>query len=92
MENLIGKAEILYEICYISLLFIALAVVNSATYNMVIDLIGTFWWIGIILLSIAVITLVLKVTEAIEKVLSLLELCSLCRPHSISCHLLYKIW
>ena len=70
MGKLLGKAGILYEVCYIVLLLIVLGVVNATAGSMVADLTGMSSWIGVGLLSAGIILLIIKGTEAIEKVLS----------------------
>lgn len=70
MGKLLGKAGILYEICYIVLLLIVLGVVNATAGSMVADLTGLSSWVGVGILSVGIILLIVKGTEAIEKVLS----------------------
>lgn len=70
MGKLLGKAGMLYEICYIVLLLIVLGVVNATAGSMIEALTGLSPWIGIAILSAGIILLVLKGTETIEKVLS----------------------
>ena len=70
MNKLLGKASILYEICYIVLLLIVLGVVNATAGSMIQDLTGLSPWIGIIVLAVGIVLLVVKGTETIEKVLS----------------------
>ena len=70
MGTLLGKAGFLYEICYIVLLLIVLGVVNATAGSMIQDLTGLSPWLGIAVLSVGIILLILKGTEAIEKVLS----------------------
>ena len=70
MGKLLGKCGILYEICYIVLLLIVLGVVNATAGSMVADLTGMSSWIGVGILSVGIILLIIKGTEAIEKVLS----------------------
>ncbi|MEG1683738.1 MAG: hypothetical protein RR295_07900, partial [Oscillospiraceae bacterium] len=70
MGQLLGKAGFLYEICYIVLLLIVLGVVNATAGNMFVSLTGLSSWFGIGILSVGIILLVVKGTEAIEKVLS----------------------
>ena len=69
-HQLLGKAGILYEICYIILMLIVLGVINATASSMFSDLTGLSGWFGIILLSAGIIYLILKGTEMIEKVLS----------------------
>lgn len=70
MGKLLGKAGILYEICYIVLLLIVLGVVNATAGSMFADLTGLSSWFGIAILAVGIVLLVVKGTEAIEKVLS----------------------
>ena len=70
MGKLLGKVGFLYEICYIVLLLIVLGVVNATAGSMVADLVGASQWIGIALLSLGIIILIIKGTQAIENVLS----------------------
>ncbi len=70
MDCLLGKAGVLYEICYIVLLLIVLGVVNATAGSMFQDLTGLSSWFGIAILAAGIILLVIKGTEAIEKVLS----------------------
>ncbi len=70
MGKLLGKAGIVYEICYVVLLLIVLGVINATAGNMLKSLTGLSPWIGIIVLSLGIIALVLKGTKAIEDVLS----------------------
>lgn len=70
MNKLLGKAGILYEICYIILLLIVLGVVTATAGSMVVSLTGSSKWIGIVILSVGIILLVIKGTAAIENVLT----------------------
>ncbi|NCC68905.1 MAG: hypothetical protein EOM14_12065 [Clostridia bacterium] len=70
MKGLLGKAWWLFEICYIVLLLIVLAVVCAAAGIQVNALLGISKWFGIIALAAGVAYLVLKGTAAIEKFLS----------------------
>ena len=70
MGKLLGKAGIVYEICYVVLLLIVLGVINATAGSMLKSLTGLSPWIGIILLSLGIVALVLKGTKAIEDVLS----------------------
>lgn len=70
MGKLLGKAGILYEVCYVILLLIVLGVINATAGSMLNSLTGLNAWIGIFILSVGIILLVLKGTEAIEKALS----------------------
>lgn len=70
MGKLMGRAGILYEICYWVLLFIVLGVINATAGKMLNSLTGLNAWVGVIFLSAGIILLVIKGTEAIEKVLS----------------------
>lgn len=70
MGKVLGKAGVLYEVCYIVLLLIVLGVVNATAGSMVSDLLGISQWFGIILLSVGIILLIIKGTKTIENVLS----------------------
>ncbi|WP_298024994.1 hypothetical protein [uncultured Dysosmobacter sp.] len=70
MRQLLGKAGFLYDICYYIMMLIVLGVVNATAGSMISSLTGLSPWFGIIVLSIGIILLVLRGTEAIEKVLS----------------------
>lgn len=70
MKGLLGKFWWLFEICYIVLLLIVLAVVCAAAGVQVNALLGISKWFGTITLAIGVAYLVLKGTAAIEKFLS----------------------
>ena len=69
-KKLMGKAGVLYEVCYIILMLIVLGVINATASSMFSDLTGITGWVGIIILSAGIIYLILKGTEMIEKVLS----------------------
>lgn len=70
MSELLGKFGILYELCYVVLMLIVLGVVNATGGSMVADLLGVSPWFGIIGLSVGIIILVIKGTEAIEAALT----------------------
>ena len=70
MGKLLGKFSVLYEACYIVLLLIVLGVVNATAGSMTADLTGLSPWVGIGILSVGIVLLIVKGTEAIEKVLS----------------------
>lgn len=70
MTKLLGKANFLYEICYIILLLIVLGVVTATAGSMVTSLTGGSKWIGVAILSLGIIVLVIKGTAAIENVLT----------------------
>ena len=70
MGTLLGKAGFLYEACYIVLLLIVLGVINATAGSMFKSLTGMSAWFGIAILSVGIILLIIKGTEAIEKVLS----------------------
>ena len=70
MGKLLGKAGILYEICYVILMLIVLGVINATAGSMLNSLTGLSPWIGVIILAVGITLLVIKGTEAIEKVLS----------------------
>lgn len=70
MGKLLGKARILYEICYLITMFLVLGVMNATIGSMFTSLTGGSKWFGIAILVIGTFILVIKGTEAIEKVLS----------------------
>lgn len=70
-QKLLGKAWFLYEICYVVLLMIVLAVIASSAGSILNELWGLNYYVGVIGLMIGVGTLVYFGTDAIEKVLSL---------------------
>ena len=70
MHKLLGKAGVLYEICYVILLLIVLGVINATAGSMIQSLTGLTPWLGVIILSAGIVLLVMKGTEAIEKALS----------------------
>jgi uncharacterized membrane protein YkvI len=69
-QALLGKGWILYEICYIVLLLIVLAVVAATAGANAESVLGVSKWYGIIAMALCVSALVLKGTEAIERFLS----------------------
>lgn len=71
MGKLLGKAGFLYEVCYVILMLIVLGVINATAGSMLNSLTGATPWLGVIILSVGMIFLVIKGTEAIEKVLSM---------------------
>lgn len=71
MRRLLGRAGFLYDLCFYTMLFLVLGVVNATAAAMVHALTGLPAWAGVALLSAAVSFLVLRGTEAIEKALSL---------------------
>lgn len=70
MQDLLGPVSIAYEICYIYLLVIIMAVVTSAAGEIVNTLFGWNNWIGIIGMALAIFFLVMSGSALIEKVLS----------------------
>ena len=70
MGRLLGKAGVLYDVCYYVMMLIVLGVVNATAGSMMSSLTGMSTWLGVGIVSVGVILLVLKGTEAIEKVLS----------------------
>lgn len=71
MRRLLGPAGRLYDLCFCAMLLLVLGVVNATAGSMVRALTGAPSWVGIALLSLGVVLLVLKGTEAMEKALSL---------------------
>ena len=71
MRRLLGRAGFLYDLCFYAMLLLVLGVVNATAAAMVHALTGLPPWSGAALLSLGVVLLVLRGTEAIEKALSL---------------------
>lgn len=69
-KELLGKFWFLYEICYIVLLMIVLAVVASSAGTILTELFGWDYNIGVGILMLGILALVYFGTEAIENVLS----------------------
>lgn len=67
MQKLIGKAAILYDVIYIPLVIIILAVMASATGEIVNKTLGLNYWIGVITVIVAVGILNFYGTNIIEK-------------------------
>lgn len=70
MGKLLGKAGVLYEISYVVLMLIVLGVINATAGSMSSDLTGLSPWVGVAVLAVGQVILIVKGTEAIEKVLS----------------------
>lgn len=73
-QKLLGKAWWLYEVCYIVLLMIVLAVIASSAGSILQELFGISYYGGVVALMIGVGALVYFGTDAIEKVLSIWSL------------------
>ncbi len=71
MRCLLGRAGVLYDLCFYAMLLLVLGVVNATAGTMLHALTGAPSWVGVALLSLGVVLLVLKGTEAIERALSL---------------------
>ena len=71
MRRLLGRAGLLYDLCFYAMLLLVLGVLNATAGTMVRQLTGAPSWAGIALLSGGVVLLVLRGTEAIERALSL---------------------
>lgn len=71
MRRLLGRAGFLYDLCFYAMLLLVLGVVNATAGAMVRALTGLPPWVGVALLSLGVVLLALRGTEAIEKALSL---------------------
>lgn len=69
-KKLLGKAWWIYEVCYIVLLLIVLAVIASSAGTILNEIFGLHYYVGVIGMMIGVGFLVLKGTEAIEQFLS----------------------
>ena len=70
MQELLGPVSIAYEIAYIYLVVIIMAVVTSAAGEIVHTLFGWNNWVGIIGMALAIFFLVMSGSDLIEKVLS----------------------
>ena len=70
MQELLGPVSIAYEIAYIYLVVIIMAVVTSAAGEIVHTLFGWNNWVGIIGMALAIFFLVISGSDLIEKVLS----------------------
>lgn len=71
MRRLLGRAGVLYDLCFYAMLLLVLGVVNATAAACVRALTGLPSWVGAALLSAGVVLLVLGGTEAIERALSL---------------------
>lgn len=69
-KHLLGKGWVLYEVCYIVLLLIVLAVVSATAGANAETVFGVNKWVGILFMAVCVTFLVLKGTGAIETFLS----------------------
>lgn len=67
MQKLIGKAAILYDVVYIPLVIIILAVMASATGEIINKTLGLNYWVGVITVIIVVGFLNFYGTKVIEK-------------------------
>lgn len=68
--RLLGKAWWLYEVCYMVLLLIVLAVIASSAGSILNELLGWNYYVGVVGMMIGVGVLIFKGTDAIEKFLS----------------------
>lgn len=71
MRRLLGRAGLLYDVCFYAMMLLVLGVVNASAGAAVSSLTGAPPWAGVGLLSGGVVLLVLKGTEAMERALSL---------------------
>lgn len=69
-KRLLGGGWWLFEVCYIGLMLIVLAVVASASGEIMRDTFGLNYWVGVSAVMIAVGALVLGGNEAIERFFS----------------------
>ncbi len=69
-QKLLGHGWVLYEICYLVLLLIVLAVVTASAGDIVLELFGLNRWIGILIMAGGIFALVMNGSAIIEKVLS----------------------
>lgn len=70
IHKLLGRIGILYEVCYIILMFICLGVANATAGQLISDVTGLNKWVGVALLSFGIVLLVISKTGTFEKVLS----------------------
>lgn len=71
MKGVLGKSWFLYEICYLVIMLIVMAVVAAAAGVQLNALLGCGKWLGTLILALGVVYLVVKGTGAIEKFLSM---------------------
>jgi uncharacterized membrane protein YkvI len=69
-KKLLGKAWWIYEVCYLVLLLIVLAVIASSAGTILNEIFGISYYFGVAGMMIGVGVLVIKGTESIEKFLS----------------------
>lgn len=69
-KELLGKAWWIYEVCYMVLLLIVLAVIASSAGSILNEIFGINYYIGVVGMMIGVGLLVFNGSEAIEKFLS----------------------
>ncbi|MDR2786459.1 MAG: hypothetical protein LBB83_11160 [Treponema sp.] len=69
-KKLIGPFWIVFEICYLVLLFLVLSVVVAASGANLYDVFGLNKWVGIVLMAVGVGYLVIAGTKTLVKVLS----------------------
>ena len=70
-QQLLGRGWWLFEVCYVGLLLIVLAVVASASGEIMRDTFGVNYWIGVSAVMVAVGALVLGGNDAIERFFSM---------------------
>jgi uncharacterized membrane protein YkvI len=69
-QRLLGKAWWLFEVCYLGLLLIVLAVVAAASGEIMRDTFGLHYWVGVAAVMVSVGGLVFGGHEAIERFFS----------------------
>ncbi len=69
-KKLLGPGWVLYEICYLILLMVVLAVVTASAGDILNELFGLNKWIGIFAMGAGVFFLVINGSALIEKILS----------------------
>lgn len=70
MKRLLGKAWFLYEICYLGTMMLVLSVVASSAGEIMLELFGIPYTIGVAIMMVAVAMLVLFGTQAVVNFLS----------------------
>ena len=69
-KELLGKAWWIYEICYMVLLLIVLAVIAASAGSILNELFGLNYYVGVVLMMVGVGLLIFNGTDAIEQFLS----------------------
>ncbi len=70
IQKLLGRGWIVFEIAYIYLTIVVLAVVTASAGSIVMELFGVNKWVGILGMAVGIFLLVINGSELIDKVLS----------------------